>query len=77
MARRKLDQLNRVRDLQELAAPPKQVERPTPGFWGALGWVVVWIFVCAGFFWLAIMFSLTLGDYFTRLYMPLPTNWNP
>src|SRR5262249_16644356 len=26
---------------------------------------VVWIFVAAGFFWLAILFSLSLADYFT------------
>src|SRR3954469_7964229 len=30
----------------ELAAPPRKVTRPTPGFWGALGWVIAWVFVC-------------------------------
>ena|SRR5215471_10501380 len=37
---------------------------------------LLWIFVCAGFFWLAILFTLSFGDYFTRVYMPLPTEWN-
>jgi cytochrome c oxidase subunit 4 len=27
---------------------------------------LTWIFVCAGFFWLAIMVALTLSDYMTR-----------
>jgi cytochrome c oxidase subunit 4 len=27
---------------------------------------LTWIFVCAGFFWLAIMVALTLSDYLTR-----------
>jgi cytochrome c oxidase subunit 4 len=27
---------------------------------------VTWIFVCAGFFWLLILFTLTLADYTTR-----------
>ena len=27
---------------------------------------LTWVFVCAGFFWLAIMVALTLGDYMTR-----------
>ena len=38
---------------------------------------VIWIFVCAGFFWLVIMFVLTMGDYLTRAYMPAPTIWQP
>ena len=38
---------------------------------------LVWVFVGAGFFWLAILFALALGDYYTRIYMPMPTNWNP
>jgi cytochrome c oxidase subunit 4 len=38
---------------------------------------VIWIFVCAGFFWLVIMFVLTMGDYMTRAYMPAPTIWQP
>ena len=29
---------------------------------------LTWIFVAAGFFWLAIMISLTLGDYLTRAF---------
>ena len=36
---------------------------------------VVWIFVGAGFFWLGIIFVGTLTEYFTRVYMPLPTVW--
>ncbi len=27
---------------------------------------LIWIFVCGGFFWFAIMIVLTLADYFTR-----------
>ena len=38
---------------------------------------LVWIFVCAGFFWLSILFALSFGDYLTRIYMPRPTVWNP
>jgi cytochrome c oxidase subunit 4 len=38
---------------------------------------VLWIFVGAGFFWLGIMMVLTLGEYFTRAYMPPPTVWQP
>jgi cytochrome c oxidase subunit 4 len=33
------------------------------------------VFVCAGLFWLGIMFALTLGDYFTRSWLPQPTVW--
>ena len=33
------------------------------------------VFVCAGLFWLAIMFSLALGDYMTRSWLPRPTQW--
>jgi cytochrome c oxidase subunit IV len=36
---------------------------------------LAWVFACAGFFWLAILFTLTLGDYFTRSWLPLPTVW--
>ena len=38
---------------------------------------LVWVFVGAGFFWLAILFALALGDYYTRIYMPMPTDWKP
>jgi cytochrome c oxidase subunit IV len=38
---------------------------------------LVWVFVGAGFFWLAIMFTLAFGDYYTRIYMPMPTDWKP
>ena len=33
------------------------------------------IVVVAGFFWLAIMLSLTLGDYFTRGWATVPQGW--
>jgi cytochrome c oxidase subunit 4 len=36
---------------------------------------LVRVFVCAGLFWLAILFSLSLGDYFTRSWLPPPTVW--
>ena len=38
---------------------------------------LVWVFVAAGFFWLAILFTLTFSDYYTRIYMPMPTDWKP
>jgi cytochrome c oxidase subunit 4 len=31
---------------------------------------LIWIVACAGFFWLLILFGLTLGDYFTRSETP-------
>jgi cytochrome c oxidase subunit 4 len=34
------------------------------------------VFVCAGLFWLAIMFTLALGDYMTRSWLPAPTAWS-
>lgn len=33
------------------------------------------VFVCAGLFWLAIMFTLVLSDYMTRSWLPQPTAW--
>jgi cytochrome c oxidase subunit IV len=33
------------------------------------------IVVVAGFFWLAILLTLTLGDYFTRAWTPVPQGW--
>jgi cytochrome c oxidase subunit 4 len=33
------------------------------------------LFVCAGFFWMAILFVFTLGDYFSRTWMPLGKFW--
>ncbi len=33
------------------------------------------VFVCAGLFWLAIMFVLGFGDYLTRAWIPQPTIW--
>ena len=38
---------------------------------------LTWLFVGAGFFWLALLFVLTFGDYFTREFMPPPTDWKP
>jgi cytochrome c oxidase subunit IV len=32
---------------------------------------LTWVFVGAGFFWLMIMFALTLSDYMTRPWLPL------
>jgi len=36
---------------------------------------LLWIFVCAGFFWLGIMFALSFSDFLTRAWLPLPTGW--
>jgi cytochrome c oxidase subunit 4 len=36
---------------------------------------LLWIFVGAGFFWLAILFALSSADYFTRDWLPLPSGW--
>ena len=33
------------------------------------------LFVFAGFFWMAILLALTLGDYFSRNWMPLGKFW--
>jgi cytochrome c oxidase subunit 4 len=33
------------------------------------------LFVFAGFFWMAILLALTLGDYFSRSWMPLGKFW--
>jgi cytochrome c oxidase subunit 4 len=33
------------------------------------------LFVFAGFFWMAILLVLTLGDYFSRAWMPLGKFW--
>jgi cytochrome c oxidase subunit IV len=38
---------------------------------------LVWVYVGAGFFFLAILFSFAFGDYYTRAYMPTPTDWKP
>lgn len=32
---------------------------------------LTWLWAAAGFFWLVIMFILTLGDYFTRHWVPV------
>lgn len=32
---------------------------------------LTWLWASAGFFWLVIMFILTLGDYFTRHWVPV------
>jgi len=31
-----------------------------------------WLYVGAGLFWLSILLALTLGDYFTRVFLPGP-----
>ena len=36
---------------------------------------MLWIFVGAGFFWLGILFALTLSDVLTRGWLPLPAGW--
>jgi cytochrome c oxidase subunit 4 len=36
---------------------------------------IIVVFVCAGLFWLAIMFTLVLGDYMTRSWLPAPSAW--
>jgi cytochrome c oxidase subunit 4 len=36
---------------------------------------LVRVFVCAGLFWLGILFALSLADYFTRSWLPQPTVW--
>ena len=33
------------------------------------------IVVVAGFFWLAILLALTLSDFFTRSWTPIPSGW--
>jgi len=33
------------------------------------------LFVFAGFFWMAILLTMTLGDYFSRTWMPLGKFW--
>ena len=38
---------------------------------------LTWVFAGAGFFWLLILFTLSLGDYATRSWMPSPTIWLP
>lgn len=36
---------------------------------------LVWVFVFAGLFWLAILATLSIGDYATRGWLPHPTVW--
>jgi cytochrome c oxidase subunit 4 len=36
---------------------------------------LTWIFVGAGFFWLGILIALTMNDYLTRSWLPVPTGW--
>lgn len=36
---------------------------------------LTWIFVGAGAFWLLILFALTLADYLSRGWFPLPGAW--
>ncbi len=36
---------------------------------------LTWVFVGAGFFWLVILITLTLSDFLTRAWIPLPIPW--
>jgi len=36
---------------------------------------LIWVFAGAGFFWLLILFTLAMGDYETRRWLPSPTVW--
>jgi len=36
---------------------------------------LLWIFVAAGFFWLAILFALSFSDFLTRSWLSVPTGW--
>ena len=38
---------------------------------------LIWIFVGAGVFWLLILFVLTLADFLSRGWFPLPASWTP
>jgi len=38
---------------------------------------LIWIFLGAGGFWLLILFVLTLTDFLSRGWFPLPLPWNP
>ncbi len=38
---------------------------------------LVWVVASAGLSWLAILFALSIGDYFTRGYLPTPSLWQP
>ena len=38
---------------------------------------LTWVFAGAGFFWLLILFTLAIGEYATRSWMPAPTVWVP
>ncbi len=33
---------------------------------------ITWVYVLIGFFWLVLLFGLTLGDYITRPWLPIP-----
>lgn len=36
---------------------------------------LTWVFVGAGFFWLAILLVLSMTDFLTRGWLPLPPGW--
>ncbi len=38
---------------------------------------LTWVFVGAGFFWLAILLVLSMTDFLTRGWLPLPSGWEP
>jgi cytochrome c oxidase subunit 4 len=37
---------------------------------------LIWIFAGAGVFWFLILIVLTLADYLSRGWLPLPTTWS-
>ena len=37
---------------------------------------LTWVFVGAGVFWFAILIVLTLADYLSRSWLPLPSPWS-
>lgn len=39
------------------------------------GGAVTWVFIVAGFFWLAILVVITLGDYTSRAWEYVPQGW--
>jgi cytochrome c oxidase subunit IV len=38
---------------------------------------LIWVFVAAGAFWLALLIGLTLSDFLTRGWLPVPAPWVP
>ena len=38
---------------------------------------LTWVFAGAGFFWLGILLVLSMTDFLTRGWLPLPSGWEP